>query len=90
MHQIDLTGIDWVVVGGETDQKGRHRPVEEKWVLDIRDMVKGAGLPFLFKHWPGTSHNSKEALLAGRTWAEYPKELTTNVDWSTVPKSCPE
>jgi protein gp37 len=47
---LDLEGIDWVVVGGETNKKMRYRPLKEEWVLDIRDQVKSAGLPFMFKH----------------------------------------
>ena len=72
MPKIDLNGIDWVVVGGETNSKGRFRPMKVQWVTDIRDQVKSAGLPFMFKHWPGKSHNSKPALLQGRIWKEYP------------------
>lgn len=73
--QLDLDGISWVVVGGETNQKGKFRPMQEAWVRDIRDQVKNAGLPFMFKHWPGKTHNSKKALLDGRIWNEYPESL---------------
>ena len=48
---LDLEGIHWVVVGGETNKKMKFRPLREEWVLDIRDQVKSAGLPFMFKHW---------------------------------------
>ena len=75
MPKLDLSGIHWVVVGGETNSKGKFRPMDEKWVIDIRDQVKAAGLPFMFKHWPGKSHNSKPALLQGKIWAEYPPSL---------------
>ncbi len=79
---LPLEGIDWVVVGGETDKKMRFRPMEEEWVRDIRDQVKAAGLPFMFKHWPGRSHNSTEAILDGKVWAEFPSSILRNVDWS--------
>ena len=75
MPRIDFTGISWVVVGGETNTKGRFRSIQEKWVVDIRDQVKAAGLYFMFKHWPGKSHNSKPALLDGIIWDEYPASL---------------
>ena len=78
MPKIDLNGIDWVVVGGETNSKGRYRPLKEKWVVDIRDQVKSVGIPFMFKHWPGKSHNSTQALLQGKIWKEYPSSLLKN------------
>jgi len=81
MPKIDLNGIDWVVVGGETNKKGRFRPIKEAWVTDIRDQVKSAGLSFMFKHWPGRSHNSKPALLRGKIWNEYPPSLLKNINW---------
>ena len=80
---INLDGIDWVVVGGETNKAKRFRPMEKAWVRDIRDQVKNAGLPFMFKHWPGKSHNSKKALLDGKIWDEYPQSLLCNMNWDT-------
>jgi protein gp37 len=81
MPKLDLNGIDWVVVGGETNSKGRFRPIRQRWVTDIRDQVKSAGLPFMFKHWPDKSHNSRPALLQGKIWKEYPPSLLKNIDW---------
>lgn len=81
MPKMDLEGIDWVVVGGETNSKGRYRPLKEEWVTDIRDQVKNAGLSFMFKHWPGKSHNSTQAFLQGKIWAEYPPSLIKNLKW---------
>jgi protein gp37 len=76
--KLNLEGIDWVVVGGETNKKMKFRHLKERWVIDIRDQVKNAGLPFMFKHWSGKTHNSKEALLRGKIWAEYPESLLSN------------
>jgi len=84
--EIDLDGIDWVVVGGETNKKMEFRPMEEEWVISIRDQVKKAGLPFMFKHWPGKTHNTEEALLEGKIWNEYPETLLVNVDWDKYEK----
>jgi protein gp37 len=78
---LDLEDIDWVVVGGETNKKMKFRPLKEEWVLDIRDQVKSAGLPFMFKHWAGKNANSKPAILEGRIWDEYPDSLLVNMDW---------
>jgi protein gp37 len=82
MPPLNLKGIDWVVVGGETNKRMRFRPIQQTWVTDIRDQVKKAGLPFMFKHWPGKSHNSQAALLGGRIWNEYPESLVINMDWT--------
>jgi len=81
MPNMDLNGIHWVVVGGETNKKMRFRPIKEEWVTDIRDQAKNAGLHFMFKHWPGKSHNIKPALLKGIIWKEYPPSLLENIDW---------
>ncbi|MGD9324072.1 MAG: DUF5131 family protein, partial [Desulfobacterales bacterium] len=43
MPKLDLEGIGWVVVGGETNKKMKYRPIKEEWVIDIRDQVKSAG-----------------------------------------------
>lgn len=85
MPELDLEGIDWVVVGGETNQKMKYRTLKEEWVITIRDQVKNAGLQFMFKHWSGKTHNSKEALLRGKIWAEYPESLLVNVNWDSYP-----
>ena len=82
MPKLDLEGIDWVVIGGETNKKGLYRPLEEGWVVNIRDQVKSAGLPFMFKHWPGKSHYAKPALLKGNIWREYPQSLLENTNWN--------
>ena len=82
MPKLKLKGINWVVVAGETNQKMKFRPIKKGWVTGIRDQVKKEGLPFMFKHWPGKSHNSKAALLDGKIWREYPESLIKNMDWS--------
>jgi protein gp37 len=81
MPKLDLEGIGWVVVGGETNKKMKYRPIKEEWVIDIRDQVKSAGLQFMFKHWPGKTANSNPALLEGKIWAEYPESLLVNMKW---------
>jgi protein gp37 len=79
--QLDLEGIGWVVVGGETNKKMKYRPLKEEWVIGIKDQVKAAGLPFMFKHWPGKTAKSKPALLEGKIWDEYPESLLVNMNW---------
>lgn len=67
---LNLQGIDWAIVGGESGPKAR--PVQESWILDIRDQCQRAGVAFFFKQWGG--HNKKKSgrLLEGRTWDEIP------------------
>jgi len=67
---LDLTGIDWVIVGGESGP--RHRPVEQHWVTEIRDRCVDAGVPFFFKQWGGLRPKSGGRELEGRTWDEMP------------------
>ena len=68
---LDLEGIDWVIVGGES---GPHaRPIEESWVVDIRDQCREARVPFFFKQWGGKNKKRSGRLLKGRTWDEMPR-----------------
>jgi protein gp37 len=71
LPNLDLTGIDWVIVGGESGPGAR--PLEEQWVLDIRDGCLAAGVPFFFKQWGGVWKRRAGRVLAGRTWDEMPR-----------------
>ncbi|MBN1808109.1 MAG: phage Gp37/Gp68 family protein [Planctomycetes bacterium] len=74
LSNIDLEGIDWVIVGGES---GPHaRPMDEEWVIDIREQCAKAMVPFFFKQWGGTNKKKAGRLLAGRTWDAMPKAVT--------------
>jgi protein gp37 len=68
--KLDLSGIDWVIVGGESGP--RARPMEGRWALDIRDQCRRAGVPFFFKQWGGRNKKAAGRLLAGRTWDDLP------------------
>ena len=70
LPSLDLTGIGWVIVGGESGPG--CRPVDPDWVRDIRDRCVEAGVPFLFKQWGGIRSKSGGRELDGRTWDEYP------------------
>lgn len=63
---LNLTGIDWVIVGGESGP--RSRPLEAAWVRDIRDQCTAAGVAFFFKQWGGTRKKKTGRELDGRTW----------------------
>lgn len=67
---VDLKGIDWVIVGGESGP--RARPIDEAWVLEIRDLCKADKVAFFFKQWGGIRPKSGGRLLKGREWNQYP------------------
>lgn len=67
---LDLHGIDWVIVGGESGPKSRK--IEKAWVLQIRDFCFSQNVPFFFKQWGGTNKKKTGRLLEGRTWDEIP------------------
>ena len=70
---LELQGIDWVIVGGES---GPHaRPMQPEWVLDIRDQCLAARVPFFFKQWGGTRKNVTGRELEGRTWDQMPTRI---------------
>jgi len=67
---LDLTGIDWVIVGGESGPGAR--PMYPNWVTDIRDQCVEASVPFFFKQWGGTNKKKSGRLLEGRSWDQMP------------------
>lgn len=68
---LDLEGIDWVIVGGESGP--RARPMRESWVIEIRDQCRAAAVPFFFKQWGGTNKKKAGRLLDGQIWDEMPE-----------------
>ncbi|HQR54076.1 MAG TPA: phage Gp37/Gp68 family protein, partial [Burkholderiales bacterium] len=70
LTNLDLAGIDWVIVGGESGPGAR--PMAPGWVKDIRDQCVASGVAFFFKQWGGTRKNRTGRVLDGRTWDEYP------------------
>lgn len=70
LGSLDLRGIGWVIVGGESGP--RARPVASEWVVDIRDQCVEAGVPFFFKQWGGRTPKANGRELDGRLWDEMP------------------
>lgn len=70
LGRIDLRGIDWVIVGGESGPGARR--MREDWVLSLRDQCQEAGVPFFFKQWGGVVKSRAGRLLQERTYDEYP------------------
>jgi protein gp37 len=67
---FDLTGIHWVIVGGESGPGAR--PMNKDWVTAIRDHCQTAGVPFFFKQWGGTRKGKTGRALDGQTYDEIP------------------
>ena len=70
LGRIDLRGIHWAIVGGESGPGAR--PIETEWVISIQKQCEKAGVPFFFKQWGGVRKKRAGRLLAGRTWDELP------------------
>ena len=71
LGRIDLTGIDWVIVGGESGPGAR--PMKAEWVYSIRDQCQDASVPFFFKQWGGIRKKETGRALSGGTYDEFPK-----------------
>jgi protein gp37 len=70
--ELDLKGIDWVIVGGESGPGARS--LEEGWVKKIRDLCVDQDVPFFFKQWGGPKKKARGRHLEGRTWSQMPAE----------------
>jgi protein gp37 len=68
---IDVTGVHWVIVGGESGPDAR--PMHPDWVRSIREQCVAAGVPFFFKQWGGANKKRAGRELDGRTWDEMPE-----------------
>jgi len=73
---LDLAGIDWAIVGGESGPGARR--MEEKWVLEIKDLCELTAVPFFFKQWGGVNKKKAGRFLLGRTWDEMPSLLVVS------------
>jgi protein gp37 len=70
LRKLNLKGIDWAIVGGESGPGAR--PVDPAWVSDLRDQCLNAAVPFFFKQWGGVQKKKTGRTLEGRTWDEMP------------------
>jgi len=69
---LDMTGIDWVIVGGESGPKARL--MHPAWVIDLRDQCRRAKVPFFFKQWGGKNKKLAGRVLDKRVWNEMPRD----------------
>jgi protein gp37 len=72
--KLDLTGIAWVIVGGESGPGAR--PMDARWVIDIRNQCVKTRVAFFFKQWGGFSPKARGRLLEGQEWNEFPGHRT--------------
>ena len=70
MPRLDLSGIHWVIVGGESGPGARE--IRGEWVRDLRDQCVAAGVAFFFKQWGGIRPKTGGRDLDGREWNELP------------------
>jgi protein gp37 len=68
--RLNLKGIDWVIVGGESGPGAR--PMEAEWVLSIRNRCLRSNVPFFFTQWGGVNKKKRGRLLEGQTWSQVP------------------
>lgn len=77
LPDLDLSGIDWVIVGGESGPGAR--PIKKEWVLQIRDQCIEARVPFFFKQWGGVLKKQTGRVLEGKIWDEMPRTLDVSM-----------
>jgi protein gp37 len=77
LGDMNLSGINWVIVGGESGPGAR--PMKREWVISIRKQCRMQGVPFFFKQWGGVRKKNNGRLLDGRTYDEYPARATLPV-----------
>jgi protein gp37 len=77
LHKLDLRGIHWVIVGGESGPMAR--PMDAAWATDLRDQCRQAKVPFFFKQWGGRNKKRAGRVLDGRTWDEMPTDPAPRV-----------
>jgi protein gp37 len=68
---LDLTAVDWVIVGGESGAGAR--PIRREWVVSIQRQCRTADVPFFFKQWGGVRKSEHGRTLHGRTYDEFPE-----------------
>jgi len=77
LGELDLTGINWVIVGGESGPGAR--PIKASWVRNIKSQCREQNVSFFFKQWGGVNKNKHGRVLDGRTWDEMPSRATNSM-----------
>jgi len=71
INNLNLNNIDWVIVGGESGPKAR--PIEESWIINIKDQCNLNNIPFFFKQWGGVNKKKTGRKLLGEYWNGIPE-----------------
>ena len=82
LGKINIDGISWVIVGGESGPKAR--PIKQEWVMSVRDQCRAAQVPFFFKQWGGKNKKKAGRMLAGKTYNEFPNFMLGGIPTKTV------
>lgn len=77
LGKVDLQGVDWMIVGGESGTGAR--PMRKEWVLPLRDQCRRNGIPFFFKQWGGVRKARTGRRLEGKTYDEFPRRARHRV-----------
>jgi protein gp37 len=70
LGRVNLSGIHWVIVGGESGHGAR--PMQKEWVVSVRRQCREARVPFFFKQWGGVHKSKTGRTLDGRTYDQMP------------------
>lgn len=73
LPDLDLRGVDWAIVGGESGPGAR--PMRAEWARSVRDECERTGTAFFFKQWGGVRKNAAGRVLDGCTWDQMPRDL---------------
>jgi protein gp37 len=71
LPEMNLKGIDWVIVGGESGRNAR--PMKPEWVQEVREQCLAADVPFFFKQWGGKNKKKSGRVLDGQVWDQTPE-----------------
>jgi protein gp37 len=82
LGDINLAGIHWMIVGGESGHGAR--PMDQRWVVSLRNQCRAAGVPFFFKQWGGVRKTEAGRKLQGRTYDEFPTIVRAEVPSKTA------
>jgi protein gp37 len=75
--KLNLRGISWVIVGGESGP--RSRPMKEEWVTSVREQCEASGVAFFFKQWGGARKKLTGRTLNGKTYSAFPERQEARI-----------
>lgn len=86
LDHLNLAGIHWVIVGGESGAGAR--PIQQEWVESVRDQCLAAAVPFFFKQWGGFRKKRTGRILNGRTYDEQPLRQSVPIPHVSYRRAC--